>query len=118
MAGEIGEGRLRRAGGSAQGKTERPAHSIGDDREGAGTLQGNVLRPKYPALPRKVAGPARHGVELHLGPESAARSRPGGQAAQAGAEPPGPTTTADTRTAAATFTNETTPARRRQLGWT
>jgi hypothetical protein len=35
----------------------------------------------------KLRGPARHGVELHLGPESAARSRPGGQAAQAGAAP-------------------------------
>src|SRR5467141_589398 len=58
------------------------------------TLQGNVLRPEYPALPRKVAGPAWHGVELHLGPESAARSRPGGQAAQAGAAPAEAATTA------------------------
>ncbi len=64
-------------------------------------LQGNVLRPKYPALPRKVAGPARHGVELHLGPESAARSRPGGQAAQAGAAPAEAATTADAWDAAA-----------------
>src|SRR5260370_37679325 len=95
MAGEIGEGRLRRAGGSAQGETERPAHSVGDDREGAGTLQGNVLRPKYPALPRKGAGPALHGGELHLGPESAARSRPGGQTAQAGAAPAEAATTPD-----------------------
>src|SRR4029077_3732048 len=84
MAGKIGKGGGGRAGGSAQGKTERPAHSVGDDREGAGTLQGNVLRPEHPALPRKAAGRARDGVELHLGAESAARSRPGGQAAKAG----------------------------------
>jgi hypothetical protein len=54
-----------------------------------------------PALPRKAAGRARDGVELHLGPESAARSRPGGQAAQAGAAPAEAATTADAWDAAA-----------------
>ena len=50
-------------------------------------VQGDVLRPEHPALPRKAAGGARHRVELHLGAESAARSRAGGQTAQAGTAP-------------------------------
>src|SRR5712692_10392848 len=62
MAGEIGEGRLRRAGGSAQGKTERPAHSVGDDREGAWTLQGNVLRPEYQHFHEKLRD--EHSIDL------------------------------------------------------
>src|SRR5450755_1699309 len=45
VAREIGDGRLCGAGGSPQGKAECPAHSAGNDREGAGALQGDVLRP-------------------------------------------------------------------------
>ena len=56
-----------------KGKPSAQAHSAGDDREGARTVQGDVLRPEHPALPRKAAGRARDRVELHLGTESTAR---------------------------------------------
>ena len=70
-----------------KGKPSAQADSAGDGGEGAGTVQGDLLRPEHPALPRKAARGARNRVELHLGAEGAARSRSGGQAAQARAAP-------------------------------
>src|SRR5438093_12125123 len=56
MAGATGKGRLCRAVGSAEGKTECSAHPAGNGRGGARSLPRNVLRPEHPAFPREAAG--------------------------------------------------------------
>ena len=62
MAGEIGEGRLRRTGGSAQGKTECPAHSVGDDREGARLYKETYYDLNIRHFHEKLQD--EHGIEL------------------------------------------------------
>src|ERR1017187_7416598 len=118
VAREIGDGRLCGAGGSPQGKAECPAHSAGNDREGAGALQGDVLRPEHPALSRKAAERPRHRVELYLGAESAARSWVGGQAAQARTAPAATTTEGHAGDAVAHRREQAPESGHALLGWT
>src|SRR6266545_6975208 len=59
LAGANGGRRVRRLGGPAQRKTECSTDSAGGGRGGAEALQGDVLRPEHPPLPRKVARVAR-----------------------------------------------------------
>src|ERR1700690_1988951 len=54
------------------------AGSGGDGGEGVRALPGEVFRSERAALPREVAGRARHRVELHLGEAGAAGSGSGG----------------------------------------
>src|SRR5271157_589988 len=101
MAGAIGEGWLYWLGRPAEGQTERAANPCGHGGGGLAAVSRGVLRPEHPAFSRKAGGRARYPVALHLGAEGAARSRPGGQTAQAGAAPAEATATAGAGDAAA-----------------
>src|SRR5437763_16449225 len=83
LAGAVGTGRLRRAGGSPQRGGEPETSLAGGVRESAGLVPGTLLRPEHAAFPRKVERGAWDLVELHLDAEGAAGSGFGRETKQA-----------------------------------
>src|SRR5574339_531203 len=83
VAGTPGGAWLLWAGRPAEGTAERQAGGVGDSRNGAAAVPGDLLRPEHPPLSREVEGSARHRTELHVGADGAARRWSGGPSEQA-----------------------------------